>query len=481
MNNLLAAILTGALLVACGGSTPEFEPDAVRANDASGETKSRIFDMPYLMRELDNGLRVIIVKTDYPDIVTVQIPVQTGSRNEIEAGKSGFAHFFEHMMFRGTEKYPADIYLDILKKAGAENNAFTTDDFTNYHITFTKPDLEKMIEIEADRFQNLKYSESNFRTEALAVKGEYLKNYSNPLMKAYERTRALGFGTHPYGHTTMGFIEDIEAMPDQMAYSQEFFERWYRPEYTSVVIVGDVDPDETFRQVEKYWAGWERGTYVADIPKEPAPTGPVYEHVQWDGDTQPWLFVAFRGPAYEPTAKDMPAMDLVSSIYFSDSSDLYQKLVIEDQSVDQLNTDFSDSKDPNLLLVYARLTDQAYAADVEAAINSTFARARTELVAVGRVNETKSRLRYSFTSRLDSSGGIGSILANFVQFQRTPETINEVYRTYESLTAEDIRTYANKYFADTSRVTVSLSNFLIIACSLEGSFHPVLGFFFQAG
>ena len=450
----IAAAAACLLLVACGG------PSSTDKNAPPAQAKAEpgIFDIPYLMRDLDNDLRVIVVKTDYPDIVTLQIPVQTGSRNEVEPGKSGFAHFFEHMMFRGTEKYPADLYADTLKKAGADQNAYTTDDYTNYHITFTKPDLEKMIEIEADRFLNLKYSEADFRTEALAVKGEYLKNFSDPTSKAYERTRAIAFKEHTYRHTTMGFIEDIEVMPDQLEYSKVFFDRWYRPEKTAIIVVGDVDPEETYRLIEKYWGGWESGDYSVEIPAESAPSGPIYEHVQWDGPTQPWLFIAFRGPAYVPTQKDMPAMDLISSIYFSDSSVLYQELVLEKQSVDQLQTYFPDRKDPNLLLIYARLTDEAHGADVEAAINATLAKARTELVDAAKVDETKSRLRYSFTSQMDSSGSVGRIVAGFVQFVRSPETINEVYRTYDRLTAEDIRAYANKYFSDSGRVTLSLSN-----------------------
>ncbi len=437
------------LLAACNGSGPSGGGDDMDA---------RIFDIPYLMRDLDNGLRVIVVPTDYPDIVTLQIPVQTGSRNEVEPGKSGFAHFFEHMMFRGTEKYPADVYADVLKKAGADQNAYTTDDYTNYHITFTKPDLEKMIEVEADRFMNLSYSEADFRTEALAVKGEYLKNFSDPTSQAYERLRALAFDKHTYGHTTMGFIEDIEAMPDQLEYSRVFFDRWYRPEKTSVIVVGDVDAEETFAMVEKYWGEWERGDYTVDIPEEPAPSGPIYEHMEWEGETQPWLLIAFRGPAYDPTQKDMPAMDVLASIYFSDSSDVYQKLVLEDQSVDQLLTYFPDRKDPNLLMVYARLTDEAHGPDVERAINETLVEARTKLIDADLVEKTKSRLRYSFTAELDNSRSIGSVLASFVHFSRTPETINEVYRTYDALTAEDIRRYANEYFTDARRVTVSLSN-----------------------
>jgi len=454
MKFTIAGAAACLLLTACGSPSSTDEAAATTV----GKAEPGIFDIPYLMRDLDNGLRVIVVKTDYPDIVTLQIPVQTGSRNEVEPGKSGFAHFFEHMMFRGTEQFPADVYADILKKAGADQNAYTTDDYTNYHITFTKPDLEKMIEVEADRFQNLQYSEADFRTEALAVKGEYLKNYSDPTSKAYERTRAIAFKEHTYRHTVMGFIEDIEAMPDQLEYSKLFFDRWYRPGKTAVIIVGDVDPEATLQLVEQYWGDWEAGDYSVDIPVEPPPTGPAYEHLQWDGPTQPWLFIAFRGPAYDPVQKDMPAMDLISSIYFSDSSELYQELVLENQSVDQLQTYFPDSKDPNLLLIYARLTDEAHGADVEASINATLATARTQLIDAGKVEETKSRLRYSFTSQLDSSGSIGRILAGFVQFVRSPETINEVYRTYDRLTAEDIRFYANRYFSDMNRVTVSLSN-----------------------
>ena len=253
MKRLIVAVSMALLVGAC--SQPADSP-------------SDIFDMPYLMRDLDNGLRVIVVPTDYPDIVTIQIPVQTGSRNEIEPGKTGFAHFFEHMMFRGTEKFPTDVYKDILKKAGADQNAYTSADYTNYHITFTKSDLEKVIEIEADRFKNLAYSEEDFRTEALAVKGEYLKNFSNPISKMFERVSDLMYDQHTYKHTTMGFIADIEAMPEQLEYSSGFFDRWYRPEKTVVILVGDVDAEAGVDLVEKYWVEWEGGEYAVEIPTD---------------------------------------------------------------------------------------------------------------------------------------------------------------------------------------------------------------------
>jgi zinc protease len=451
MKRLIASLTVALALVACTQSSDTPEQEA-----AAGPSK--IFDMPYLMRDLDNGLRVIIVPTDYPDIVTIQIPVQTGSRNEVEPGKTGFAHFFEHMMFRGTEQYPADVYSDILKKAGADQNAYTTDDYTNYHITFTKDDLEKVIEIEADRFQNLVYTEEMFRTEALAVKGEYLKNIANPILMMFERISDLMFEEHTYKHTTMGLLEDIEVMPDQIEYSHVFFDRWYRPEKSAVILVGDVDPEATFELVNKYWGGWERGDYEQEIPVEPPLGGPKYEHYQWDSPTQPWLVMAFRGPAFIATEKDMPALDLIQAIYLSESSDLYRQLVIEDQSVDQLFGYFPNQKDPGMLLIAARLTDEAHATDVRDAVNQTLVAARTQLVSDKKVAETKSRLRYSFTSGLGSSGDIGEMLAGFVHYDRTPEIINDVYNSYDALAAADVRDIANKYFVDDSRVTFTLSS-----------------------
>src|SRR5215208_736458 len=118
---------------------------------------------------LANGLKVIVVPTGFPNLVSVQIPVQTGSRNEVEPGKSGFAHFFEHLMFRGTPSNPPERYREIMGKAGARDNASTGDDYTHYYATFAKEHLEEIIALYADMFQHLAYSEADFKTEARAI------------------------------------------------------------------------------------------------------------------------------------------------------------------------------------------------------------------------------------------------------------------------------------------------------------------------
>src|ERR1700733_478733 len=170
----------------------------------------KIFPYPYVQEDLPNGLRLITIPTDYPNIVSLFIVVGTGSRNEVEPGKSGFAHLFEHLMFRGSPEFPPAKYDAVLKEAGAASNAFTTDDFTAYHTTFSKEDLPRILSMEADRFQHLSYEESAFKTETRAVLGEYNKNSANPTSKLMEVLRASAFTTHTYRHTTMGFIADVE-------------------------------------------------------------------------------------------------------------------------------------------------------------------------------------------------------------------------------------------------------------------------------
>ncbi|RKZ99930.1 MAG: insulinase family protein, partial [Gammaproteobacteria bacterium] len=373
MNKLFVILVAILALSACSKQPTEPTTDSTKEVGSNSEVaqstedpkQKGIFAYDYQVRDLKNGLRVVLVPTDYPDVVAMHIPVQTGSRNEIEEGKSGFAHFFEHMMFKGTERYSAEKYQDILKNIGGDQNAYTTNDYTNYHTTFLKDDLEQMLDMEADRFQNLQYSEDEFRTEALAVKGEYLKNSSSPVRKWLETIRDAAYQTHTYKHTTMGFLRDIEEMPNQYQYGQEFFKRWYSPENAVIVIVGDLEVEKTFALVEKYWGNWQPSGFSVDIPAEDISNQPAKSiHLEWESPTQSWVVVAFHGPAFSSTEKDMPSIDLLSQIYFSQSSDIYQKLVVKESMVDQFFPYTPDSKDPGMLYFAARLTDPVHAGAV---------------------------------------------------------------------------------------------------------------------
>ena len=439
-----AAVLAMSLLVPLGA----------QAQQPGGRG---IFPYAYHVDDLPNGLRVVTVPTDYPNLVAFYTVINAGSRNEVEPGKSGFAHFFEHMMFRGSENYTPEQRDEILKRAGASANAYTSDDRTVYHQTFSKDDLEAVIKLEADRFQRLKYAEPEYRTEALAVLGEYNKNSANPISKLYETLRATAFRRHTFAHTTMGFLQDIQDMPNQYAYSQEFYRRFYRPEYATIVVVGDVQRDNVLRMVREHFGSWQRGNYVAQIPAEPAQDAPRTAHIDWPSETLPHVAVAFRAPAYSDTSKEKAALDLLAAVAFGETSDLYRRLVLTEQKVDIFGSNFENLPDPELFTLLARVKDPRDVDYVRDQMLATVARYRTEPIDAAQLDAVRSRMKYSFAMSMNSSDAIADALAPFIALRRSPETLDRLFALYAQVTPADIRAAAQKYLVDNNRTIVTLA------------------------
>ena len=462
LNRLLTCLLIVFLAGICPvGAFAKKKQPMPNNNPTENETDTRktnkIFPFPVTEKTLSNGLKIIVVPTGFPNLVSIQIPVQTGSRNEIEPGKSGFAHFFEHIMFRGTKAYPAKDYQAILTKIGARQNAYTTDDFTNYHTTFAKDDLDIMLKIEADRFMNLEYSEEDFKTEARAVLGEYNKNSASPLNKLDEVQRDNAFSTHTYKHTTMGFLRDIENMPNQFAYSRQFFDRWYRPEYTTIIVAGDVVPEKAIELVEKYWSNWQPGKYRIEIPTEPPSKGAVYAHVPWATQTLPYVSVGFRSPGFSEKNKEFVALDLLLDLYFGPTSDLYRRLVQQEQKVDQFFPDLPQHTDPTIATIYGRLKKQEDAMYIRDLILETFATARANQISPERLAAGISNGRYGFARAFDNTDRIAGTLARFVRFRRSVDTLNNLFDLYQQVTPADLQEVAKKYFTDDNLVIATLS------------------------
>ena len=417
----------------------------------------KIFPYPFVQEDLPNGLRLITVPTDYPNIAATFIVVQTGSRNEVEPGHTGFAHLFEHLMFKGTAKFPPATYDETMRRIGASSNAFTTDDFTCYHTTFSKEDLETVLAMEADRFQNLKFTEAEFKTETLAVLGEYNKNSSNPAEKLEEALHDAAFDIHTYKHTTMGFLKDIEDMPNQFDYSLRFFERYYRPEYVTIIVTGDVRPKAVRALADKYWGAWKRGGYKPAIPVEPPQTAPRSAHVDWPSPTLPLLTIAFKAPAYSDSGKDTAALDALAFLAFSPSSDLYQKLVIEEQKVDSLDGSAPSNVDPALFTIEARVKKAAEMDQVRDRILETVKSFRDQPVDAARLEVVKKHLRYALALRMDNSESVAQIATSMVALRRTPETLNRLYDLYAQLTPQDVQKAAARYLVDSGRTIATLT------------------------
>lgn len=412
-----------------------------------------ILPYPIHQKQLPNGINVVTVPFGSPGIAAFFIVMRVGSRDEVEAGKTGFAHFFEHMMFRGTDNYSKDKYDEVLKSIGASANANTSNDRTVYHMTGDATKMEKMFEIEADRFMNLKYSMQDFKAEAGAVKGEYTKNSASPYEQLDEKTCDVAFEKHTYKHTTMGFFKDIVDMPNQYDYSLSFFQRFYRPENATIVVVGDVKHEDIEALAAKYFGVWTKGAVKANIPTEPEQKETKFVHVQVP-NFPPFLSLNFKGPAFDDKKMDMPALDVLSSILFSEKSDLYNQLVVKEQKAYSLNGGAENSRDPNLFNIGVSLKDAKDMQTVKDVIMAALEKAKNTPVDAKVLSDVKSHLKYSFAMHIDSPDAIAEALSSYIWITGDPESLNKYYALYDKVSAQDIMTVAKKYFI-TNGLTIS--------------------------
>ncbi|HEX5131220.1 MAG TPA: pitrilysin family protein [Candidatus Krumholzibacteria bacterium] len=427
------------------------------AGAPGGAMAKDVFPYTPTVRSLDNGLKVVMVPFDSPGIVAYYTIVRAGSRNEVEPGKSGFAHFFEHMMFRGTDRFSNVQYNALFRELGSDVNAYTSDDVTVYHAIFGSDGLEKVIDVESDRFMNLKYSESDFKQESRAVLGEYNKNYSDPQNKLYERVRETAFSSHTYKHTTMGFLDDIKDMPNQYAYSLEFFRRYYSPSNCVVLVVGDIDVDETFALIGKYYGGWKVPPYSPEIPAEPEQKEARTSHIDWENPTLPYVAVAFKVPAFSEKTRDSAAMDILSELLFASTSPLYQALVVDEQKVDDLEVYLPSRRDAGLMIVFARVKDAADMDEVRDRIYQTAAGAATTPADATRLTAVKSNIRYSFAMSLGTAQSVARHLTFFIGLTGDPASINEMYRRYDEITPQDLQSAAARYLTRARSTVVTLT------------------------
>jgi zinc protease len=442
----LAAIAAGVALAL---------PLAPLAAQGGGERQALPF--PVHTRTLDNGLTVVAIPYDSPGIVAYVTVVRTGSRDEVEAGHSGFAHFFEHMMFRGTEKYPGERYNETLKRMGADSNAFTSDDTTVYHIVGPASELATMFDMEADRFQNLRYAEEAFRTEAGAILGEYSRNASNPFLPIQEKLRDLAFDAHTYEHTTMGFLADIKMMPERYQYSLGFFDRYYRPDNSVLVVVGDVQPDRVFALAQQHYAGWKKGYQAPDVKPAAPAQGPQRGHLEWPTPTNPYLALGYRTPAFD-AGRDWAALFAVEQLLFAENAPLYQELVVDKQWVDFVSGSSSPHRDPYLFTISARVKSAERMQPVEQAIATHLRQLQETPVDAARLDRVKSHLRYRFALSLDTPRAVAMEVAQAVWLTGDISDINEFWAEIEAVTPADVQRVARAVFQDKGQSVVTLAH-----------------------
>ena len=414
----------------------------------------KIFPFEYKKVELENGFKAYLIHAGAPGQIAYVTVVRSGSRDEYEPGRSGYAHFFEHMMFRGTGRYPK--YDAIAGALGALYNASTSNDFTQYYLVASRDTLEQVIDLESDRFMNLQYTESQFRTEVGAILGEFSQGKSNPFYRLEEKTADTAFTRHTYKHLAVGFEKDVRRMQEGYAYSLSFYRRYYRPENCVLLLAGDFDFEQAETLIRKYYAPWKPGYRASEVVPEPPQTSSRKATVKFPGKTLPLLSVKYKGPAWSASDKIAVATEVLGKVAFGENSDIYRRLVIQDRTVQSFSADFELMRDPALLGVTTLVTDPDSLPVVEEEIEKAVEQFRRDLTDAAVLDATKSAMKYSYLMSLETALGVCFSLRPVVTFTGGIESIEDYFRTLSSVTPEDVRTAARQFLVENGRTTITL-------------------------
>ncbi len=418
---------------------------------------AQVFPAPPSVDVLQNGLVVVTAPMDSPGIAASYILVRTGSRDEVEPGRTGFAHFFEHMMFRGTERYPADAYERMLQSFGADNNAYTSEDETCYTVVLPSAALPALLDIEGDRFRNLSYGVEAFQTEAHTIHGEYRTAVSDPSLRMLETLLPMAFTRHTYGHTVIGWEDDIRGMPDLYEFSLSFFRRYYTPDNTTVIVAGDVDRDSIVTLVREKFGPWRGRRDTPQVPVEPEQTEPRSAHVDWPGPAPRWMFVGWKAPGFSTATVDSAALDVAAELLFGGTGDLYERLVVQERRLLTLEPWPSRNRDPSLLVVDAKLADGVAFDEIV----DRMQRAADDLAAgnvdPARVEEVKSHVRYALPMSLQTPADAAGLLARFTAATGDPASVEDYARRVADVTPQDVVRVARANLAASRRNVVTLA------------------------
>ncbi|MGH9341741.1 MAG: M16 family metallopeptidase [Acidobacteriota bacterium] len=432
---------------------------------------------PYAVQKktLENGMDVLVIETpEFKDVLSYNTLVMAGARNEIEKGKTGLAHLFEHILFRHRWKGMPNGYDEAIQEMGAFNNAWTFFDVTYYHpLTFAsnlKPEGNRpgLAQLEADRFKNLSFTEDIFKTEAGAVLGEYRRIASDPGLQMDERLLALLFPDHSYGHSTIGYLEDVEDMPNEYQAALEFYQTYYRPNNIVLVVTGDVEAEQIFALAQELYGDWKPADLAA-IP-EPGPVGgPKKEHVAWAADVPPRISYSYRMPAFDPSSRESGVAELLPELLAGETAPLFQKLRYEKKTASALSlySVHYESFAPRLLEVAATLfkdqydeKGEDYLNDVISDINASFhdlSRFSQIPNAEKTLEELKRKYRYDLLAALNSPSNIAEIFALLYRFNRNPRVFDTLIAGIESVTPAHVETFAKNYFTEDRRVIVTMA------------------------
>ena len=408
----------------------------------------------YQERTLPNGLRVFSSVDRTTPNVTVQVWYGVGSKDD-PVGRSGFAHLFEHMMFKATRDMPSETIDRMTEDVGGFNNASTYDDFTNYYEVVPANHLQRLLWVESQRLGSLVVDESTFKSERDVVKEELRQSVlSQPYGRLfYLDVPRASYTTHPYKRPGIGSIEELDAatIDDVRA----FHAAYYRPDNAALIVVGNFDQKELDAWVDKYFAGIKRPAEPMKrvTAVEPPRTQPgVYKGY---GPNVPLPAVVMTWHAPDAASPDAAALTVLDAILSSGkSSRLYDSLVYEQQIAAEVYSDASLPQQPGMVMAGAILASGKTLAEGEKALLAQVARLRDEPVTEAELAEAKNELIASKLRERETIDGRAFAIGYALNTAGDPALANRQLSELQAVTAADVQRVAQKYLADNSRMTI---------------------------
>jgi len=398
--------------------------------------------------DLPNGLHMVLLENHSSPVINLQMWYHVGSKNE-KPGHTGFAHLFEHLMFKGSAHVGSEEHSRIIEAVGGFDNAYTADDVTVFWETFPANYLERVMWLEADRLGSLNVDEANFESEREVVKEERRVRVDNvPYGRVIEDLYAAAFTVHPYHHTTIGSMDDLDHA--KLADVQDFFHTYYRPDNATMVVVGDFSAEQAFAWAQKYFGGIAKSSAPVprDIPQEPAQTAERDITKSYPNSPLPAVVIGYKIPA--EFAPDSYPLNLASNILSNgESGRLYRKLVYQDQVAVQVSGAGNFTEDPNLFFVIAVMNQGKSAAEGQKEIYSVLDEMKTTPVSPQELDKAKNQQIAGFILGRETDKDKGDALGRYAVLGKNPNLMNTELGSYLKVTAADIERAAQQYFVPT--------------------------------
>lgn len=402
--------------------------------------------------DLDNGLHVILHQDHSTPIVTVSVMYHVGSKNE-QPDRTGFAHFFEHLMFEGTENIPRGEYSKYVEKAGGTLNANTSVDRTYYYEIMPSNQLEMGLWLESDRMLHAKVDSVGIQTQKDVVIEEKKQNYDNrPYGSLLEETMKRAFTEHPYRWTTIGNPDHIRAAKDEEF--KQFYDEFYVPNNAVLVVAGDIEIENAKEKIENYFGDIPSGKkeiYRPDVVEPPL--GEEVRDTVYDNIQLPLLVHAYRTPALG--TKDFYAIEMLNTLLADgQSSRLYKSLVDEQQIAMQINSIPLPFREPSVSIAMAFPNMGNDLKDLEEAMIAEIEKTKANLIDEKEFQKLQNQYENDIVSSNTRIASRANNLARYYTYFGNTEMINSELDNYLDVTREDIKNVANKYFTKDNRVVL---------------------------